>query len=165
MENLQQWQKVKEILGSALDRPEAERRAYLDQVCPPDSELRAEVESLLSAYPDSDTLLESLLPKSSAEAEEQAQVIGPYRLLKEIGIGGMGQVWLAEQTEPIRRQVALKLIRAGMYDSATVQRFKAERQSLAIMDHPAIAKVFDAGTTSLGQPYLEMEYVDGRPFT
>jgi len=165
MENLQQWQKVKEILGSALDRPEAERRAYLDQVCPPDSELRAEVESLLSAYPDSDTLLESLLPKSSAEAEEQAQVIGPYRLLKEIGIGGMGQVWLAEQTEPIRRQVALKLIRAGMYDSATVQRFKAERQSLAIMDHPAIAKVFDAGTTPLGQPYLVMEYVDGRPFT
>jgi serine/threonine protein kinase len=77
----------------------------------------------------------------------------------------MGQVWLAEQTEPIRRRVALKLIKAGMYDAATVQRFKAERQSLAIMDHPAIAKVFDAGTTRAGQPYLVMEYVDGLPIT
>jgi non-specific serine/threonine protein kinase/serine/threonine-protein kinase len=77
----------------------------------------------------------------------------------------MGQVWLAEQTEPVKRRVALKLIRAGMYDAATVQRFKAERQSLAIMDHPAIAKVFDAGTTPTGQPYLVMEYVGGLPIT
>ena len=77
----------------------------------------------------------------------------------------MGHVWLAEQTEPIRRQVALKLIRAGMYDCATVRRFKAERQSLAIMDHPTIAKVFDAGTMPAGQPYLVMEYVDGAPIT
>jgi len=80
-------------------------------------------------------------------------------------MGGMGQVWLAEQTEPVRRQVALKLIRAGMYDVATVQRFKVEGQSLAIMDHPAIARVFDAGTTATGQPYLVMEYVDGLPIT
>ena len=77
----------------------------------------------------------------------------------------MGQVWLAEQIEPVNRQVALKLIKAGMYDAATVQRFKAERQSLAIMDHPAIAKVFDAGTTPVGQPYLVMEYVDGLSIT
>ena len=165
MEKLQQWQKVKEIVGSALERPAAERRAYLNQVCPHDSELRAEVESLISAYPDSDTLFEGFWPKSSKDAETQGRVIGPYRLLKEIGIGGMGQVWLAEQTEPIHRQVALKLIRASMYDSATVQRFKAERQSLAIMDHPAIAKVFDAGTTAAGEPYLVMEYVDGRSIT
>jgi eukaryotic-like serine/threonine-protein kinase len=165
MEKLGQWQKVKEIVGSVLERPAAERRAYLDQVCSHDSELRAEVESLLSAYPDSDGLLENFWPDSSTEAETQRQVIGPYRLLKELGVGGMGQVWLAEQTEPIRRQVALKLIRAGMYDSATVQRFKTERQSLAIMDHPTIAKVFDAGTTPAGQPYLVMEYVDGAPIT
>jgi non-specific serine/threonine protein kinase/serine/threonine-protein kinase len=77
----------------------------------------------------------------------------------------MGQVWLAEQTEPVHRRIAVKLIRAGMYDSATVQRFRAERQSLAIMEHPAIAKVFDAGTTPQGQPYLTMEYVDGPPIT
>jgi len=77
----------------------------------------------------------------------------------------MGQVWLAEQTSPVKRQVALKLIKAGMYDEAVVQRFRSERQSLAIMDHPAIAKVFDAGTTPQGQPYFVMEYVPGLPIT
>ena len=77
----------------------------------------------------------------------------------------MGQVWLAEQTEPVRRRVALKLIKAGMYDASVLQRFQAERQSLAIMDHPTIARVFDAGTTPAGQPYLAMEYVDGLPIT
>src|SRR5215471_6302530 len=77
----------------------------------------------------------------------------------------MGQVWLAEQTEPLRRQVALKLIRAGMYDDSVLQRFGSERQSLAIMDHPAIAKVFDAGATPDGQPYFVMEYVPGLPIT
>ena len=77
----------------------------------------------------------------------------------------MGQVWLAEQTWPVRRQVALKLIKAGMYDETVVQRFQSERQSLAIMDHPAIAKVFDAGTTPQGQPYFVMEYVPGLPIT
>jgi non-specific serine/threonine protein kinase/serine/threonine-protein kinase len=91
--------------------------------------------------------------------------IGPYRLLRRLGEGGMGQVWLAEQTEPVRRQVALKLIRIGIYDTGIVQRFRAERQSLAMMDHPAIAKVFDAGATADGQPYFVMEYVPGVPIT
>jgi non-specific serine/threonine protein kinase/serine/threonine-protein kinase len=77
----------------------------------------------------------------------------------------MGQVWLAQQTEPVRRRVALKLVRAGLYDASVIQRFQAERQSLALMDHPAIAKVFDAGATSEGQPYFVMEYVDGLPIT
>jgi serine/threonine protein kinase len=164
MEKPQQWQKVKEIVGSALDRPPAERAAYLDQACSQDRELRREVESLLSAYLDSDRLSEAPWQVEAPKTDEP-QVIGPYRLLKELGVGGMGQVWLAEQIEPVNRQVALKLIKAGMYDAATVQRFKAERQSLAIMDHPAIAKVFDAGTTPVGQPYLAMEYVDGSPIT
>ena len=88
-----------------------------------------------------------------------------FQLIRKLGEGGMGQVWLAEQTSPVRRQVALKLIKAGMYDEAVVQRFQAERQSLAIMDHPAIAKVFDAGTTPQGQPYFVMEYVPGLPIT
>ena len=165
MEKLQQWQKVKEIVGSALERPPSERGTFLDQVCSQDSELRAEVESLLSAYPDAGAISKGPWSDASARSEPQPQTIGPYRLLRELGIGGMGQVWLAEQTEPVRRQVALKLIRAGMYDASTLQRFKAERQSLAIMDHPAIAKVFDAGTTLAGQPYLVMEYVDGLPIT
>jgi eukaryotic-like serine/threonine-protein kinase len=91
--------------------------------------------------------------------------MGPYRLVQKLGEGGMGQVWLAEQTAPVRRQVALKLIKVGMYDDDVLTRFQSERQSLAIMDHPAIAKVFDAGTTPDGQPYFVMEYVPGVPIT
>jgi len=91
--------------------------------------------------------------------------IGPYLLLKKLGEGGMGQVWLAEQTAPVKRQVALKLIKCGLYDNAMIQRFEAERQSLAVMSHPAIAKVFDAGATKDGQPYFVMEYVAGLPIT
>ena len=92
----------------------------------------------------------------------ERKTIGPYVLLKKLGEGGMGQVWLAEQTVPVTRKVALKLIRGGMYDDAVVQRFESERQSLAVMNHPAIAKVFDAGSTKDGQPYFAMEYVDGQ---
>jgi serine/threonine protein kinase len=93
------------------------------------------------------------------------QAIGPYRLVRKLGQGGMGQVWLAEQTAPFQRLVAIKLIRAGMYDDALLQRFQAERQSLAIMNHPCIAKVFDAGATPEGQPYFVMEYVSGPPIS
>lgn len=102
---------------------------------------------------------------SGQTAATRPSSIGPYRLLKKLGEGGMGQVWLAEQTAPFHRQVALKLIRAGMYDDALLQRFQAERQSLAIMNHPSIAKVFDAGATLEGQPYFVMEYVPGLPLT
>jgi serine/threonine protein kinase len=91
--------------------------------------------------------------------------IGHYQLVKKLGEGGMGQVWLAEQTAPVRRQVALKLIKTGMCDETMLHRFQAERQSLAIMDHPSIAKVFDAGATSDGQPYFVMEYVAGLSIT
>jgi eukaryotic-like serine/threonine-protein kinase len=91
--------------------------------------------------------------------------IGPYRLIRKLGEGGMGQVWLAEQSAPVKRQVALKIIKAGRYDDSALLRFDVERQTLAIMDHPAIAKVFDAGSTSQGQPYFVMEYVPGFPIT
>ena len=91
--------------------------------------------------------------------------IGAYRLLRKLGEGGMGYVWLAEQTAPVSRQVALKLIKAGRYDASALKRFEIERQSLAIMDHPAIAKVFDAASTDEGQPYFVMEYVPGLPIT
>jgi len=96
---------------------------------------------------------------------KEYRTIGNYRLLTKLGEGGMGQVWLAEQTAPVRRQVALKLIRAGMYDDAMLHRFQSEQQSLATMDHPSIAKIFDAGTTSDGQPYFVMEYLPGLPIT
>src|ERR1700758_503398 len=124
MENLQQWQKIKEIVGSAVERPSAERTAYLEQACSQDSELRKEVESLLSAYQDSEQLSEAPWQVEASKKDADPKTIGQYRLLRELGIGGMGQVWLAEQTEPVRRQVAVKLIRAGMYDAVTVQRFK-----------------------------------------
>ena len=91
--------------------------------------------------------------------------IGPYRLIRKLGEGGMGQVWLAEQSAPVKRQVALKIIKAGRYDDFALLRFNLERQTLAIMDHPAIAKVFDAGSTPQGQPYFVMEYVQGLPIT
>src|SRR5215469_3420403 len=91
--------------------------------------------------------------------------IGPYRLVHSIGEGGMGEVWLAEQHEPVRRRVALKIIKPGMDTKQVVARFESERQALALMDHPAIAKVFDGGTTAEGRPYFVMEYVPGVPIT
>src|SRR5277367_4779953 len=108
---------------------------------------------------------DSSVSSPSTSAAERFSPIGPYRLIRKLGEGGMGQVWLAEQTAPLQREVALKLIRAGMYDDSLLQRFQAERQSLAIMSHPSIAKVFDAGATSEGQPYFVMEYVPGLPIT
>jgi len=92
-------------------------------------------------------------------------VIGPYRLLQQIGEGGMGEVWLAEQKQPVRRRVAIKLIKIGMDTREVVARFESERQALALMDHPAIAKVFDAGSTPEGRPYFAMQYVAGLPIT
>src|SRR5215468_3912065 len=91
--------------------------------------------------------------------------IGPYRLVRKLGEGGMGQVWLAEQTAPLQRLVAIKLIRAGVADNVLLERFESERQALARMNHPAIAKVFDAGATADGTPYFVMEYVSGIPIT
>ena len=124
----------------------------------------------LDADPTSDTSGSATPPgPSSASGASRTTTglksIGPYRLLQKLGEGGMGQVWLAEQTAPVRRQVALKLIKVGMYDDAVLKRFQSERQSLAIMNHPAIAKVFDAGATPDGQPYFVMEYVPGLPIT
>jgi non-specific serine/threonine protein kinase/serine/threonine-protein kinase len=91
--------------------------------------------------------------------------IGPYRLLQLLGEGGMGEVWLAEQKKPVQRTVALKLIKAGMDTKAVVARFESERQALALMDHPSIARVFDARSTPEGRPYFVMEYVPGLPIT
>jgi len=116
---------------------------------------------------DPDATFDTSASTAFAAAERAGQVksIGPYHLIRKLGEGGMGQVWLAEQTVPIKRQVALKLIKVGRYDESVLQRFYAERQSLAMMDHPSIAKVFDAGATSDGQPYFVMEYVPGQPIT
>ncbi len=117
--------------------------------------------------PDATALVGSQLgPTESMEAGETARMaIGRYDLLQKIGEGGMGEVWLAEQTEPVRRRVALKLVKSGMSTREVIARFESERQVLALMDHPAIARVFDAGSTPQGAPYFVMEYVAGVPIT
>jgi eukaryotic-like serine/threonine-protein kinase len=163
MEKTGQWERVKELFDVAVDLDPAERDRYLSHACGGDASLRGEVESLLSAYGHAEGFSEPMPGAAPAEVAEAPETIGPYRLIRKIGEGGMGQVWLAEQAEPLRRQVALKLIRSGLYDEALLRRFQHERQSLALMEHPAIAKVFDAGTTPQGQPYLVMEYVPGEP--
>jgi eukaryotic-like serine/threonine-protein kinase len=111
------------------------------------------------------TIAGSLSGLTGGAATIEPEFIGPYKLLRRLGEGGMGQVWLAEQTAPVHRQVALKLIRVGRYDDQLLLRFRSERQSLAMMDHPAIAKVFDAGATPDGQPYFVMEHVPGSSIT
>jgi WD40 repeat protein/serine/threonine protein kinase len=172
----QNWQKVEELLHEALTVAEEQRAAFLDAACGSDGDLRAELESLLLVgdemsvdylkSPLAGELGRNIERLDPASALSAGQLFAQrYELIRKLGEGGMGQVWLAEQVSPVRRQVALKLIKAGMYDEAVVKRFQSERQSLAIMDHPAIAKVFDAGTTPQGQPYLVMEYVPGLPIT
>ncbi|MFV1994592.1 MAG: serine/threonine protein kinase, partial [Verrucomicrobiales bacterium] len=100
-----------------------------------------------------------------ASPTQEPRQIGPYRLLKPLGEGGMGEVWLADQLEPVRRRVALKLIKPGLNSTEIAARFEAERQALAMMDHSHIAKVFDAGTTEDGRPFFVMELIDGEPIT
>jgi non-specific serine/threonine protein kinase/serine/threonine-protein kinase len=107
----------------------------------------------------------NLGPDSAREAATATRSIGPYQLIRKLGEGGMGEVWLAQQTAPVQRLVALKLILAGRFNARDLQRFRAEQQSLALMNHPAIAKVFDAGATAEGQPYFVMEHVEGLPIT
>jgi eukaryotic-like serine/threonine-protein kinase len=131
---------------------------------PPNFE--SETKSSQPPVPGADaTLGPTLAEDSAAGVRANTKWIGPYRLVRKLGEGGMGEVWLAEQAAPVKRQVALKVIREGRTDDAAVQRFNLERQTLAIMDHPAIAKVFDAGSTAQGQPYFVMEYVAGQRIT
>jgi len=164
VETKQEWKRIKELFGAALEREPERRAAFLQEACGENVSLRDEIQSLLDAHNSSSNLWKQPFRPQSAENTE-GRSIGPYQLIKKIGEGGMGQVWLAQQTAPLNRQVALKLIRWGMYDDSLLHRFQVERQSLAVMDHPAIAKVFDAGATAEGQPYFVMEYAAGVPIT
>jgi eukaryotic-like serine/threonine-protein kinase len=149
------WNRTKAIFHSACDLPSEERRSFVYRECGDDAELIAEVLSLL------DTLDQGL----HGQAIEATRTLGPYRLLKQIGEGGFGTVWRAEQTGPLAREVAVKTIKPGMDSQQIIARFQQERQSLAMMDHPGIAKVFDAGTDASGRPYFAMELVVGEPIT
>jgi serine/threonine protein kinase/WD40 repeat protein len=156
----------------------AERSAYLDRACAGNADLRREVEGLLKAHAASNPLDQPPRPfegtgpyvPENPNADSAAELavgdrIGSYKLLERIGEGGMGEVWVADQIEPIKRRVALKVIKPGMDSRSVLARFEAERQALALMDHPNIARVFDAGTTPDGQPFFVMELVKGTPIT
>jgi serine/threonine protein kinase/tetratricopeptide (TPR) repeat protein len=153
----------------AMESPE-ERASYLAQACGADQQLRAQVEELLAAYPKAERFLDSparapAATVDQAVAEGPGTVIGPYKLMEQIGEGGMGLVFVAEQQQPLRRRVALKVIKPGMDTRQVVARFEAERQALALMDHPNIARVLDGGETEGGRPYFVMDLVKGEPIT
>ena len=173
------WQRVKSIFEHAIALDGDERDAYLRVACGNDAKLLAEARAMLDADASGDALFDrgvraalgedavlsatqGATPVTDVAAES---ILGPYHLIEKIGEGGMGEVWLAEQREPVRRRVAVKIIRRGMDSAQVVARFQAERQALALMDHPAIARVFDAGTSPRGRPYFVMEYIHGLPIT
>ncbi|HEY7308011.1 MAG TPA: tetratricopeptide repeat protein [Gemmataceae bacterium] len=181
-------QRVQAVFLAAVEAGNVTARAaVLDRECGADSELRQRVEALLKAHDEPDSFLDEQAadlspttdttssPGDSAEqsAGERASVaterigshIGPYKLLEQIGEGGFGVVFMAEQTQPIRRKVALKILKPGMDTRQVIARFEAERQALALMDHPHIAHVFDGGETPTGRPYFVMELVKGVPIT
>ncbi|MBK8978193.1 MAG: serine/threonine protein kinase [Planctomycetes bacterium] len=155
---------ARSLLERALDLPAAERAGFLDRACGGDIALREDVEQLLvrapKARPDPPRTAE---PGNAEGAGGVPVQIGPYRILGRLGEGGMGTVYLAEQKEPVRRRVALKVIKLGMDSKAVVHRFEAERQALAMMEHGNIARVYECGLTESGQPYFAMEYVKGIP--
>src|SRR5262245_26669760 len=161
----------KAVFVAALALPNAEEReAYLQEACSGHPELLARLRELLSAHEESQGPLDRGpaapgVTVSASPAETPGAVVGPYKLLEVIGEGGMGTVWMAQQTEPVKRVVALKLIKAGMDSRQVIARFEAERQALALMDHVNIARVLDGGTTSAGRPYFVMELVKGVPIT
>jgi len=160
------------MFAAAMDLPAAERAAFLARVCGGDVALRARVEELLRAHDEAGDFLKEAPAGSPGRGEAPAVIgekagdrIGRYKLLQQIGEGGWGVVFMAEQEEPVRRLVALKVIKPGMDTKNVIARFEAERQALALMDHPNIAKVLDAGATNAGRPYFVMELVRGIKIT
>ena len=154
-----------EIFGAALELPPDERAAFLARSCGEDGELRARVEALLKGFDRAGEFLERPAADGLVRPrdEQLGDSIGRYTLVKKVGEGGCGTVYLAEQKVPVRRRVALKIIKLGMDTRQVIARFEGERQALAMMDHPDIAHVVDAGATETGRPYFVMEFVDGVP--
>jgi serine/threonine protein kinase len=163
---------VVEVFDAAVDVPEAEREAFLQRACGGDETLLRKVKALLKAHNRPSHFLDRPSARERPEGgrvapigEKAGDQIGRYNLLQQIGEGGWGVVFMAEQREPVRRRVALKIVKPGMDTKSVVARFEAERQALALMDHPNIAHVLDAGTTDHGRPYFVMELVQGIKMT
>lgn len=163
---------VERIFTAAVEMDDSRQRAsFLDAACGQDPDLRAEVESLLKHDEEAVSFIERPAVASPGTiayqpiTEVPGTTIGPYKLLQKIGEGGFGVVYMAEQQHPVRRKAALKIIKAGMDTREVIARFESERQALALMDHPNIAKVLDAGATESGRPYFVMELVKGVPIT
>jgi len=157
---------IETIFHQALKLGPDERAPYLDRACGDDPALRERVEKLLGAEQHAGGFMrDPAAPDPQDAAEGPGDTIGPYKLLQVIGEGGMGTVYMADQTEPVQRRVALKIVKPGMDSGEVVARFEAERQALALMDHHGIAKVFDAGETQSGRPYFAMELVKGISIT
>jgi len=156
-----------DIFAEALDLPTVARAALFDRECTEDPAMRARIEALIAGYESAGDFLENSPFERPAvlPAEKPGDTIGHYTLIKKIGEGGCGTVYLAEQKQPVRRRVALKVIKLGMDTRSVITRFEGERQALAMMDHPDIARVFDAGATDAGRPFFVMEFVEGVPIT
>ena len=161
-----------EVFTEAVRLSPVERPVFLEKACSADGKLRQRVEALLRSHEEVGNFLEKSPHTTIFDVEAQISAgekpgdhIGRYKLLQQIGEGGCGVVFMAEQEEPVRRRVALKIIKPGMDTKSVIARFEAERQALAIMDHPNIAKVFDAGATESGRPYFVMELVRGIKMT
>jgi serine/threonine protein kinase/tetratricopeptide (TPR) repeat protein len=160
------WARVKEIFQAAQERQPAEREAWLEAACAGDEVLRREVESLLAAHEEAGSFIEkpAVAPETPVAGEElEGRNVGPYRLVRKLGQGGMGAVFLAVRDDAFRKQVALKLIKRGMDTDDILRRFRNERQIVANLDHPNIARLLDGGTTEDGLPYFVMEHVEGQP--
>src|ERR1022692_4982963 len=157
----------REIFLEALKRESSEERAvFLDHACANNPAIRLTVETLLKHHKEDEFMQPAGLKSAPLSALEKAgDQIGHYKLLQQIGEGGCGVVYMAEQEEPVRRRVALKVIKLGMDTKSVIARFEAERQALALMDHPNIARVLDAGATDTGRPYFVMELVRGIKIT
>ena len=168
----ERFQELKDLVGAALELPVAERDAFVVRRCGKDAELLAEARSLLAQESSfgADVLTMDVTARVGREAarvsdaaDVHPETIGPYRILQRIGEGGMGEVYIAEQSRPLRRLVAVKVIKKGMDTRRVIARFEAERQALALMNHRCIANVYDAGATPAGRPFIAMEYVKGVP--
>jgi non-specific serine/threonine protein kinase/serine/threonine-protein kinase len=163
----ERWQRLNDVFHAALAIDAEQRAAYLADVCAGDEPLRREVEALLRADARADTLESGAIHRVRIDepvAVESGRRIGPYRIVDEIGHGGMGAVFLAERADGhFEQRVAIKVIKRGMDTAHILERFRAERQILASLDHPNVARLVDGGTTEDGRPYFVMEYIEGRP--